>query len=145
MFPPFAPPFFFFRLPKSSYSSSLGTLSLYSTMPRSSKPPPRPVLSSTSTNLGPLHTLHVDLRAQLTFPHLAHCQSSAANRPWDFSAAALPISIPCFFFLSSFFSTPQRLQASLLAKLTLPHCSSGQVQSPSEGLKSPPILCLHVI
>ena len=34
------------------------------------------------------------LLAQLTFPHLPHCQSSAEKSPLDFSAAALPISVP---------------------------------------------------
>jgi len=138
-------PFFFLRLPKSSNSSSLSTLSLYSTMPLSLNPPPRPVLSSTSVNFGALHMLHVDLLAQLTLPHFPHCQSSAANNPLDFSAAALPISAPCFLTLSIFFSLPHRLQAILLAKLTLPHCVSGQVQSPSEGWKFPPIPNLQLM
>ena len=33
---------------------------------------PSPVLSSASVNLGPLQTLHVDLRAQLTLPQQPH-------------------------------------------------------------------------
>lgn len=129
--------FFFFR-PKSSYSSSLLTLSLYSTTPRSLKPPPRPVLSSTSTSFGALHILQVDLLAQFTLPHFVHCQSSAENNPFDFSAADAPISIPCFLVFSSLLSRPHLLQLDLLAKLTFPHPASVHVQSPSEGLKSPP-------
>jgi len=82
--------------------------------------------------------LQVDLLAQFTLPHLVHCQSSAENNPLDFSAAEAPISIPCFLVLSSFFSRPHLLQLDLLAKLTFPHPASVQVQSPSEGLKSPP-------
>ena len=113
--------FFFFFRPKSSYSSSESRRCLYSTTPLSLNPPPRPVLSSTSVNFWALQTLHVDLRAQLTFPHLAHCQSSAVKSPFDFSAAADPISVPCFFCLSIFFSLPHLLQLNRLAKLTLPH------------------------
>jgi len=112
---------FFFFLPKSSYSSSSLTCSLYSTTPLSLKPPPSPVLSSTSVNLGALHMLQVDLLAQFTFPHLVHCQSSAENKPLDFSAAEAPISIPCFLVFSSFFSIPHLLQLDLRAKLTFPH------------------------
>jgi len=82
--------------------------------------------------------LQVDLLAQLTLPHFVHCQSSAENKPFDFSAAEAPISIPCFLVFSSFFSRPHLLQLDLRAKLTLPHPASEQVQSPSDGLKSPP-------
>lgn len=42
--------------------------------------------------------LQVCRRAQFTFAHLLHCQSSALNKPRDFSAAAFPISVPSFFF-----------------------------------------------
>ena len=52
---------FFFFLPKSSYSSESESWCLYSTWPRSSKPPPIPVRSSTSPTLGPLQMLQVDL------------------------------------------------------------------------------------
>lgn len=68
---------FFLRRPNSSYSSSSSRLSLYSTTPRSLYPPPYPVRSSISPNFGALHILHCCRRAQLTLPHLLHCQSSA--------------------------------------------------------------------
>ena len=51
---------FFFFLPKSSYSSLSESWELYSTLPLSSKPPPRPVLSSTSPTLGALQTKEID-------------------------------------------------------------------------------------
>jgi len=133
--------YFFFLLPRSSNSSSLSSLGgvLYSTVPRSSKPPPRPVRSSSTVNWGPLHTLQVDLRAQLTLPHLLHCQSSAEKRPLLFSAAFEPILMPPLGpLLSMGLSTPHRLQLVLRAKLTLPHAGSGQGQSPSEGVYPPP-------
>lgn len=64
----------------------------------------------TSPNLGALQTLHVVRRAQLTFAHLLHCQSSALNNPRDFSAADLPISVPsfCLDFSDSGFSALHR-------------------------------------
>lgn len=59
--------------------------------------PDLPVRSSTSQNRGALQMLHVWRRAQFTLAHLLHCQSSALNKPRDFSAAAFPISVPVFF------------------------------------------------
>jgi len=119
---------------------------LYSTLPLSSKPPPRPVLSSTSPTLGALHTLHVDLLAQFTFPHLEHCQSSAANNPLLFSAAFFPISTPIFFFPignpSLGRSALHRLQAVRLAKFIFPHVGSAQVQSPSFALNPPKLILI---
>ena len=109
---------FFFLRPYSSNSSSDSSLSTYSTFPRSLYPPPYPVLSSISPNLGALQTLQVERRAQLTFAHLklnylessplrnlfkgeylVHIQSSALKSPLLFSAASLPISTPSFFTL----------------------------------------------
>ncbi len=43
-------PFFFLRRPKSSYSSSSSLYSLYSTTPRSLKPPPSPVSKRVKKN-----------------------------------------------------------------------------------------------
>ena len=40
-----------------------------------------------------------DLRAQLTFPQVVHCQSSAENSPLLFSANCFPIWIPPTFTL----------------------------------------------
>ena len=69
--------------------------------------------------------LHVDRLAQLTFPHLEHCQSSAANNPLLFSAAFFPISTPIFLLPlgnpSLGRSALHRLQAVLLAKFMFPH------------------------
>ena len=72
--------------------------------------------------------LHVERLAQFTFPHLEHCQSSAANRPLLFSAAFFPISTPIFFFPagnpSLGRSALQRLQAVRRAKLIFPHLNN---------------------
>jgi hypothetical protein len=67
--------------------------------------------------------LHVPRLAQFTFPHLEHCQSSAANRPLLFSAAFFPISTPVFFLPSGppGRSALQRLQAVRRAKFIFPH------------------------
>jgi len=82
--------------------------------------------------------LHVERLAQFTFPHLEHCQSSAAKRPLLFSAAFLPISTPNFFFPdgnpSLGRSALQRLQAVRRAKFIFPHVGSEHVQSPSFAL-----------
>ena len=54
--------------------------------------------------IGKISTLP-DLRAQLTFPQVVHCQSSAENNPLLFSANCFPILIPptfTFDFASGF-------------------------------------------
>lgn len=61
-----------------------------------------PVRASIFPNFGAWHKLHSDLRAQFTFPHIAHCQSSALNRPPLFEAAWRPISVPVFLKMSTF-------------------------------------------
>ena len=124
----------------SSYSPSLSISLLYSTVPRSLKPPPAPVRSSSLPCFGAWHKLQsprlwneitnsatenvnfpklpkemilkfqnwqtgpqcaqrdiigrVSYLAQLTLPQVAHCQSSALNKPLLFSAKCFPICIP---------------------------------------------------
>lgn len=116
---------------------------MYSTPSLSLNPPPYPVRSSRSPNFGALHMLQVCRLAQFTFPHLLHCQSSALKRPWDFSAAALPISIPSCLFFSALAaaaapdplrSFPHLLHVFLLAKFTFAHFGSAHTQSPSDAL-----------
>lgn len=86
-----------------------------------------PVRSSTSENLGALHILQVWRRAQFTFAHLLHCQSSALNKPRDLSAAALPISVPSFFLL----------ELLLLLLLPLPRSRSRSRSLSRSGLSLP--------
>ena len=134
-------------------------------------------MSYTSVNLGAPHRLQVLRRAQFTFPHLAHCQSSAENKPCTkklpaskhylilsphlrlfrgLTANLNPLLLHLVNFLlhptSVTVEPPRKVHVSTSTNkiglkmlvtinelLTFAYCGSGHVQSPSEGLKSPPI------